>query len=75
MILVKFRLSLLCHQQKLYALHDLMTVATAIWFTWGGVRDIRLLFQRLRAQRVNPPDDRTVVNDQNLDEQSLSKTF
>ena len=30
-----------------------LSVVTAVWFTWGGVRDIRLLFQRLRVQKAN----------------------
>ncbi len=37
-----------------------------VWFTWGGVRDIRTLFRRLRAEKVNHLDDGTVVNHQNL---------
>jgi len=45
---------------------------TAIWFTWGGVRDIRRLFQRLRVQKVNDLDDGTVVNHQNVDEQCIN---
>ena len=43
-------------------------VVTALWFTWGGLRDMRDLFRRLRAQRSNEWDDGTVVNNQNLDE-------
>ena len=30
---------------------------TSIWFTIGGVKDLRLLFQRLRALPANPADD------------------
>lgn len=41
---------------------------TTVWFTWGGLRDIRRLFQRLRVQQINPLDDGTVVGHQNLDE-------
>lgn len=48
------------------------SVITAIWFTWGGVRDIRDLFRRLREQKENPLDDGTVVNHQNMDEAALS---
>jgi len=43
-------------------------VATAFWFTWGGIRDIRALFRHLREERVCHTDDGTVVNHTNLDE-------
>ncbi len=43
-------------------------VVTGIWFTWGGLRDMRRLFQRLGKERVNHLDDGTVINNQNLDE-------
>ena len=43
-------------------------VITAVWFTWGGLRDMRDLFRRLGAQKVNHLDDGTVVGHQNLDE-------
>ncbi len=46
----------------------LFAVLTGIWFTWGGVRDIRALFRRLDVERANPLDDGTVVDHQNLDE-------
>ena len=45
-----------------------VAIVTAIWFTWGGVRDIRLLFRRLAHKQVNHLDDGMVVNHQNLDE-------
>ena len=45
-------------------------IVTGIWFTWGGLKDMRLLFQRLRRQRINSLDDGTVINNQNLDELS-----
>ncbi len=41
---------------------------TAIWFTWGGVRDMRLFFRRLREERVDDLDNGMVVNHHNLDE-------
>lgn len=47
----------------------LISSVTAIWFTWGGARDIRSLFLRLRVQKVNHLDDGTVVGHENLDEQ------
>lgn len=49
----------------------LMSIVTAIWFTWGGVRDIRRLFARLKEQRIDHLDDGTVVGHQNRDESSL----
>jgi SSS family solute:Na+ symporter len=50
-----------------------LAVVMAIWFTWGGVRDIRALFQRLEEQRVNALDNGMVVNHQNLDESALTQ--
>ena len=41
---------------------------TAIWFTWGGIRDMRLFFRRLREERVDVLDNGMVVNHHNLDE-------
>jgi SSS family solute:Na+ symporter len=46
----------------------MMAVVTAVWFTWGGIRDIRRLFSRLAREKVNHLDDGSVVNHQNLDE-------
>ena len=45
-----------------------IAIVTAVWFTWGGVKDIRQLFQRLARSRVNHLDDGTVVAHRNLDE-------
>jgi solute:Na+ symporter, SSS family len=45
-----------------------MAFVTAIWFTWGGLHDIRNLFTRLRGENVNELDDGTVVGHMNLDE-------
>jgi SSS family solute:Na+ symporter len=44
---------------------------TAIWFTWGGIRDMRLFFQRLKEERVNTLDNGMVVNQHNLDEKKI----
>lgn len=41
---------------------------TAIWFTWGGIRDMRSFFRRLREERVNALDNGMVVNHHNLGE-------
>jgi SSS family solute:Na+ symporter len=49
-----------------------MSLLTAIWFTWGGTRDIFALFRHLRNQQVNELDDGTVVGHQNLDEATLT---
>ncbi|XHR28449.1 MAG: sodium:solute symporter [Chthoniobacteraceae bacterium] len=46
---------------------------TAVWFTWGGVRDIRKLFRLLAEQKVNPLDDGTVVGNMNLGEPETAK--
>ena len=43
-------------------------VITAVWFTWGGIRDIKLFFQRLREERIDALDNGIVVNHHNLDE-------
>lgn len=43
---------------------------TAIWFTWGGIRDMRLFFRRLREERVDDRDNGMVVNHHNLDEKA-----
>jgi len=43
-------------------------VVTGIWFTWGGVCDIRSLFRLLSKERVNVFDDGMVAQHRNLDE-------
>ncbi len=43
-------------------------VATTIWFTWGGIHDTRLFFRQLGLKKIDPLDDGTVVDHQNLDE-------
>ena len=45
-----------------------LCLVTAIWFTYGGVRDIRQLFTGLRREQVDALDDGTVVNHRNLNE-------
>ena len=45
-----------------------MACVTAVWFTWGGIRDIRDLFRRLEAERSNALDDGTVVGHRNMNE-------
>jgi len=49
-----------------------ITIVVAVWFSWGGLNDMRHFFRHLRAQRINFRDDGTVVNHQNLDESAVS---
>lgn len=50
----------------------LMTLITGIWFTWGGVSDIRALFRRLKAASVDERDDGSVVGGQNRDSAAVA---
>ncbi len=43
------------------ALPMLFGAITSVWFTWGGVTDLRLLFKRLSEERVDAYDDGTVT--------------
>jgi solute:Na+ symporter, SSS family len=52
-----------------------ISFVTAIWFTWGGARDIRRLFRKLREQQINHLDDGTVVGHLNLDELPIERTL
>ncbi len=45
-----------------------LAVMTGIWFTWGGVVDLRNLFRLLGRERVNSLDDGTVAGHQNRGE-------
>lgn len=38
----------------------LITITTAVWFTWGGFRDIRRLFKSLKNATVDDSDNGTV---------------
>jgi SSS family solute:Na+ symporter len=51
----------------------LFALVTGIWFTWGGLRDMRRLFRRLKGHRDDDRDDGTVFNHQNLDDLSAQK--
>lgn len=44
------------------------TLITAVWFSWGGVRDMRLFFRRLRERREDALDNGMVVDHHNLAE-------
>jgi SSS family solute:Na+ symporter len=52
----------------------IMAAVTAIWFTWGGTRDIFRLFRHLKSEDINELDDGTVVGHQNLDEAVVTHT-
>jgi SSS family solute:Na+ symporter len=45
-----------------------------VWFTWGGIKDIRVLFARLRQEKINHRDDGTVIDHKNLDEVAADTT-
>lgn len=46
-----------------------------VWFTWGGVRDIRQLFARLEKAQINPEDDGTVLDHHNAGEPPNTATM
>ncbi|HSI06989.1 MAG TPA: sodium:proline symporter [Rariglobus sp.] len=43
-----------------FALPIMLTVVTGIWFTWGGIRDIRRLFRSLKTYQIDNSDNGTV---------------
>jgi SSS family solute:Na+ symporter len=43
-------------------------VVTTVWFTWGGVLDLRKMFAALRAVRPDARDDGMVVDHHNRDD-------
>ncbi len=45
-----------------------IAMVMVVWFTWGGLRDIKQLFARLRTTQRNALDDGTVVGHKNLDD-------
>lgn len=48
-------------------------VIGTVWFTWGGLHDMRLLFRHLRHEKQNALDNGMVVNHQNLDDIAPNK--
>jgi SSS family solute:Na+ symporter len=46
----------------------IIAIVMVVWFTWGGTKDIRELFVRLRTAQRNALDDGTVAGHANLDE-------
>jgi SSS family solute:Na+ symporter len=55
-----------------FGLPVIFALVTGTWFTWGGILDLRALFRRLSAEKLNDLDDGTVVGHQNLDETARS---
>ncbi len=41
---------------------------TSVWFTWGGVRDLRRLFRQLAVAERNELDDGRVIDHRNADD-------
>lgn len=52
----------------------LIGVVTSVWFTWGGLRDLRRLFVRLQRLERNPLDDGRVIGHQNAEEAASATT-
>lgn len=50
----------------------IISLVTGIWFTWGGARDIRSLFEHLKKEKICHADDGRVVGHSNLDEAVLA---
>ena len=48
-------------------------LVTAVWFTWGGVRDMRRFFARLRQEKVDVMDNGMVVDHRNLEDIALAR--
>lgn len=49
------------------------TLITAVWFSWGGIRDMRVFFHRLKRERIDDLDNGMVIDHHNLCEGSLAK--
>lgn len=50
-----------------------ISTVTAIWFTWGGLHDMRSLFRQLKIEKTNALDNGMVINHQNLDDEVATK--
>jgi SSS family solute:Na+ symporter len=57
-----------------YSLGIGLGLITTIWFTWGGLRDLRRMFVTLRTQRQDIQDDGRVINHHNADEAEVERT-
>ena len=42
------------------------SLVTAVWFSWGGIRDMQLFFRRLRGHRIDALDNGMVNDHHNL---------
>ncbi|MFA5865068.1 MAG: hypothetical protein WC975_10335 [Phycisphaerae bacterium] len=51
-----------------YTIGIVLGLVTTVWFTWGGIRDLRRLFVTLRTQQRNVFDDGRVVDHHNAGE-------
>ncbi|GAT32568.1 solute:Na+ symporter, SSS family [Terrimicrobium sacchariphilum] len=46
---------------------------TAIWFSWGGIRDMRLFFKRLKEESIDVADNGMVVDHHNLADRGIDQ--
>lgn len=46
----------------------ILAIPTTVWFLWGGIRDMKRLFQDLKSVARHEHDDGTVCGHRNLDE-------
>ena len=51
----------------------LIAAVMTVWFTWGGVHDLRNLFKILHTVERNALDDGTVVGNRNLDDLAAAR--
>jgi SSS family solute:Na+ symporter len=51
-----------------------IAVGTTIWFTIGGLRDLRIFFQKIKTVRRDAHDDGTVRGHQNSNEIASNST-
>jgi len=52
----------------------LFALVASVWFTWGGILDMRKLFARLNNERVDVLDNGMVLNQQSLSESPTKST-
>ena len=50
-----------------------IAIVTTVWFTIGGTRDLRRMFQRLKELQVNTADDGRVIGHMNADDYEASR--
>jgi len=61
-------------QVYIYVTFALMVIVT-VWFTFGGLRDVKRLFADLKEIKRNPLDDGTVVEHKNVGEELLIESY